>query len=200
MRKLINKNTLFGFIIGLTVMGIVGVSAATLYYSNEVSYKPTDTTWNVDNVKDALDELHEKSSDLPDELTISGTPTWNINSTKSNYTIMEGHGLYLFNKPIDLTKYKYLVLVHHKYEYYNATLGIGVIGNKDATLSECQNISTKKTISWAGNMNTARNIMVTYLDVSELKGDYYPFLYYVSNMYSGYLYYYLTTDETIPTI
>lgn len=58
MKKII-KNNIFGFIIGIIITSSVSVIAATLYLSNQVSYTPTDTTWNVDNVKDALDELHD---------------------------------------------------------------------------------------------------------------------------------------------
>ena len=61
MKKLINKNTLFGFIIGLIITSSVGVIATTLYYSNEVSYTPEDNNWNVDNVKDALDSLYSET-------------------------------------------------------------------------------------------------------------------------------------------
>src|SRR5574344_228489 len=116
MKKIINliKNNISGFIIGVLITSSVGVIAATLYFSNQVSYTPNDNNWKVDNVKDALDELHENSSDLPDELTISGTPTWKsnaaINGSASNYVMMQSSKLYLFDRSIDLTKYKYLVL------------------------------------------------------------------------------------------
>lgn len=196
MKKII-KNNIFGFIIGGLIFGVIGVGAATLYNASQVSY-------NDGNVKDALDELYRNTSNLPDELMISGTPTWKsnaaINSNTSNYVMMQPSKLYLFDRAIDLTKYKYLVLVYNKSDYYTATLGMGVINKNDATLSECKNITTKNTISWNGNSIDKKTPQIIYLDVSDLNGNYYPFIYYSSNIYSGYLYYYLTTDETIPTI
>ena len=66
MKRILNliKNNIFGFIIGIVVASSVSVIAATVYYSNQVSYTPTDTTWNVENVKDALDELRSIETEL----------------------------------------------------------------------------------------------------------------------------------------
>lgn len=71
MKKIINliKNNIFGFIIGVLITSSVGIGAATLYFSNEVSYTPTDTTWNVDNVKEALDELYSIENEFKNNVS-----------------------------------------------------------------------------------------------------------------------------------
>ena len=55
MKNLITK--LFFFILGALVMGISAVFAYS-YIAEEVGFTPTDTEWNVDNTKDALDNLN----------------------------------------------------------------------------------------------------------------------------------------------
>lgn len=62
MKKIINKNTIFGFLIGIIITGSISVLATNyLYQSEDVSYNGTQP-----NVKAALDELfimsNEKSS------------------------------------------------------------------------------------------------------------------------------------------
>ena len=56
------KKYLIGFIIGVLVFG-TSVYAVTsyIYSSNEVSYTPGDSNWNVGNVKEALDNLKSTS-------------------------------------------------------------------------------------------------------------------------------------------
>ena len=54
------------FILGIIVGGIIfgtSIYAATTYYyaANEVSYIPSDSTWNVTTVKAALDNLKSTS-------------------------------------------------------------------------------------------------------------------------------------------
>ena len=78
MRKVIKliKNNILGFIIGVLMTSSVGVIAATLYYSNQVSYTPSDTSWNVDNVEKALNELRSSSvNNKSTEIYYLGTGT-----------------------------------------------------------------------------------------------------------------------------
>lgn len=57
MRKII-KNPIFTFILGALIFGgIIGVSAYTIL-ANDIGYTPKDSTWEVDNVKDAIDDLY----------------------------------------------------------------------------------------------------------------------------------------------
>ena len=58
MKKLL-KSRLFFFILGALVFSISAVFAYS-YFAQGVGFVPSDTSWNVDNIKDALDELKEK--------------------------------------------------------------------------------------------------------------------------------------------
>lgn len=53
------KQFLIGFIIGGLIFGCVTVYAAVLIASNEVSYTPGDSNWNVDNTESALNDLYD---------------------------------------------------------------------------------------------------------------------------------------------
>ena len=57
MEKIINKNIIIGFIIGLIVMGGIGVGATTLYNSIQISYEET-------NVFNALNDLYAMKTEL----------------------------------------------------------------------------------------------------------------------------------------
>ena len=57
MKKVI-KNPLFTFILGILICGTTGVLASTLMASN-ISYTPKDSTWKVNNVEDAIDDLYK---------------------------------------------------------------------------------------------------------------------------------------------
>ena len=47
------------FILGALVFGGISFVFAFDFSADNVSYTPIDTTWNVDNVKDAIDNLHD---------------------------------------------------------------------------------------------------------------------------------------------
>ena len=60
--KIFVKNNLFGFLLGfLLCSGIV--YAATLYNASDITYKPTDASWEVSNVSEALNVLKNKLDD-----------------------------------------------------------------------------------------------------------------------------------------
>ncbi len=61
MKKFI-KNNILGFILGAIIFG-GGVYAATLLDSKDVTYTPSDSSFNVSNVNGALDELYTKISE-----------------------------------------------------------------------------------------------------------------------------------------
>ena len=62
MRKILKKNNIFAFILGAIIFGSIGVVSAYAIFANDIGYTPKDTTWEVDNVKDAIDDLYAKSS------------------------------------------------------------------------------------------------------------------------------------------
>ena len=67
MKKIINKlksNLLFTFIISGIIFGSIGIYAASLYYAKDVQYEPTDETWEVSNVSEAIDSLYSMKEEL----------------------------------------------------------------------------------------------------------------------------------------
>ena len=64
MKKIFKKSNVFSFILGAIIFGgIVGVSAYTILAS-DIGYTPSDNSWQVNNVKDAIDELYSKSNTI----------------------------------------------------------------------------------------------------------------------------------------
>lgn len=72
MKKNLKRNLFIFFIFAFGITA--GVGAAVVYYSQEISYTPTDSTWNVSNVKEALDSLYTVKTGL-DEIKAYGTAT-----------------------------------------------------------------------------------------------------------------------------
>jgi len=56
MKKLLNKNSIFCFILGGLIFGSIGIYAASMYNSNDITY--SNKNFGVTNVKDALDNLY----------------------------------------------------------------------------------------------------------------------------------------------
>ena len=52
------KSLVIGVLVGGIVFGSIGVAAATYFSASQVSYSPSDTSWNVSDVKGALDDLY----------------------------------------------------------------------------------------------------------------------------------------------
>ena len=69
--KKVFKNKQFILIIIAIIFLSIGIKATTLYYSNQVSYTPTDTNWNVNNVADALNDLRSIKQQL-DNIKVFG--------------------------------------------------------------------------------------------------------------------------------
>ena len=55
------KKFILGLIIGAITFGTVGVYAALKYQASQVSYTPSDKTWKVSNVEDAINDLYNNS-------------------------------------------------------------------------------------------------------------------------------------------
>ena len=93
MKKII-KNNLFGFILGILVCS--GIVYAASYYAKDVTYNPTDASWEVSNVNDALDDLYTNIKDKEMELLWENT---------TNDGFVSGGTIEL-----DLSNYRYIVL------------------------------------------------------------------------------------------
>jgi len=60
------KNNIFGFIIGGLIFGSIGIYGSNVYESNSIEYSPTDASWEVSNVGDAINSLHSVVTELDD--------------------------------------------------------------------------------------------------------------------------------------
>ena len=56
MKKII-KNPVFMFILGSIIFGSIGIVSAYTILAKDVGYTPKDTTWKVNNVEDAINDL-----------------------------------------------------------------------------------------------------------------------------------------------
>ena len=62
MKKIFKKSNIFSFLLGTIIFtGITSVAAYTIF-ANDIGYTPKDTTWKVDNVKDAIDDLYTNAN------------------------------------------------------------------------------------------------------------------------------------------
>ena len=84
MRKLIQKlknNTIFGFILGGIIFGSVVYAAS--YYAKDVMYDPTDESWEVNNVNNALNDLYDMKTELDNLKSLGDATTNDIMSGKT---------------------------------------------------------------------------------------------------------------------
>jgi len=58
MKKLFNVKIIVIFIIGFIIFGSIGIYGANVYHSNSIEYSPTDSSWNVSNVEEAINDLN----------------------------------------------------------------------------------------------------------------------------------------------
>ena len=76
------KKILIGFILGGLIFG--SIVYATSYYAKDVAYEPTDASWEVNNVEDALNSLYEDSkSNDSSEIIVGMSMTQSITDTTS---------------------------------------------------------------------------------------------------------------------
>ena len=57
MKKILNKNSIIGFLFGAVIFGSIASVFAFDLMAQNVGFTPRETSWEVDNVKDALDIL-----------------------------------------------------------------------------------------------------------------------------------------------
>ena len=94
------KSNIFSFIVGAVLFGGIGVVAAYNMLAKDIKYTPSDTSWNVDNVEDAIDDLYaNKNKEILNKFTLKvraesysstyqGVTNYNMNnmsSIKDNY-------------------------------------------------------------------------------------------------------------------
>ena len=70
------KSRFFSFILGALMFGFLSVVFAYSYVASEIGFNTADSTWNVDNVKDALDYLRHNQIYGKYSLTEQEIGTW----------------------------------------------------------------------------------------------------------------------------
>ena len=82
-----NKEIIIGFIIGILIFGTLGVTAATLINSKEVTYDNTNTGFTSTNLQDATDELYQKIADKNNVIKFKLGDYVNMTPTKTSFTV-----------------------------------------------------------------------------------------------------------------
>ena len=102
--KDILKSRVFAFVLGAIIFGGIGVASAIIYQSKDVIYTPTETTWEVDNVKDALDDLYINASKFKTMTIGLQARSWSTSSESSALLDFSPFvGIYKYFKVINLT-------------------------------------------------------------------------------------------------
>jgi len=63
MKKIFDKKVIFSFILGIILCGGI-VYGTNLYKSEDIKYDSTDSSWEVSNVKDAINSLYSIKNEL----------------------------------------------------------------------------------------------------------------------------------------
>ena len=114
MKKIISKNTIFSFTLGIILCS--GIVYAASYYAKDVKYEPMDTSWNVSNVNEALNSLYN----LSESSSISKiAKDSNGNDASVHYY---GSRISSVTKTFKMNKGKYTLFVFSTYnDIYSAT-------------------------------------------------------------------------------
>ena len=132
MKKIINKYTIFAFILGAIIFSSVSVYAYLVAASN-VSYTPSNTSWNVSNVNSALNSLYTMAQNKISSGTITNV------SVSTEYTINTG-----------------LTQIHHFYALqYNGSTNMIAFADYDSAYPSYQVRGGRKTGAGTTGCNTA---------------------------------------------
>ena len=104
MKKIFKKSNIFAFIIGALIFGSIGVVSAYTIFANDIGYTPSDTTWDVDNVKDAIDDLYIKMINNPINIIDSNNrTTYNIPNGVTKAYVLYSHSTSFENLNLEIT-------------------------------------------------------------------------------------------------
>lgn len=98
--KKIFKSRVFAFVLGALLFGSIGVVSAYTILANDIGYTPSNTTWEVDNVKDAIDDLYTKANNQKVATQVATLTTQGATYTMQNdgyiigSIVGEGQGAY----------------------------------------------------------------------------------------------------------
>ena len=103
--KKITKSDIFFFTLGALVFSSISVVFAYSINATNVGITPTETSWQVDNVYDALEYIH----DVDLEILMS------LSSDKFNGTYKQAHGTSSNNLTSNFTKGTYFIMLYYSY-------------------------------------------------------------------------------------
>ena len=161
MKKIINKNTIFGFIIGLIVCGVT-VYAATNYMASQITYGNNGKA----TVEAALDDLYTKANKQ-------------ISFTKYDFSDSYGDQTTSRSTQLDLQKGKYIVFVEQHRSWINpsatsvsrnTTTQIGITCTNDCISQNISNygyLNRSSGSSCAGYPRLNINNSIYYVQVGE---------------------------------
>lgn len=144
--KKIFKSRIFAFVLGAILFGGIGVVSAYTILANNIGYTPKDTTWkktngeDITNVKDAIDDLYDKTNNKSDLLWINNNKTtgisaFDVNVNLSNYTKIMVVGYYdTWNSPYELGFYSIINVGESK--TMRCTFKTDDYNTRDVTVSE----------------------------------------------------------------
>ena len=146
MKKIFRKSNIFSFLLGAILFGGIGVVSAYTILANNIGYTPKDTTWkktngeDITNVKDAIDDLYDKTNNKFDLLWINNNKTtgisaFDVNVNLSNYTKIMVVGYYdPWNSPYQLGFYSIINVGESK--TMRCTYNENNYNTRDVTVSE----------------------------------------------------------------
>jgi len=82
MKKIINKSSIFTFILGILFCNGI-IYGVNLYKSEDIQYTPTDNSWEVDNVNDALNDLYNIKKELDNIKNLGDATSSDIEKDKT---------------------------------------------------------------------------------------------------------------------
>lgn len=162
MKKIFRKSNIFSFILGSIIFGGIGVVSAHTIFATDIGYTSKSSTWKVDNVKDAIDDLYEKSQ------YVNGSNIEKIELGTLNYTFGSGsYSSYSDTKTIDVKEIiplGYSTLSENNFSYEIYYVENGYVLNNRYLKSTLNN----PTLSY--NVNTG--ILSLTINVNNGESDY----------------------------
>lgn len=81
------KKTVFAFLLGVVLTGSIAGVVALNYNAKDVSYTPSDTNWNVNNVEDAIKDLKSSGGSISKNMTIEELQAYSVSAAPTSVTI-----------------------------------------------------------------------------------------------------------------
>ena len=108
------RKYIVGLLVVILLSGTVVYAANYLYHANEVSYTSNNKNWDVDNVKDALDELYAKKAVIKElKAEIADVKNMNVMNKLSYQGVSASWSTVVSNVPY-ISTFKRL-MIHYRY-------------------------------------------------------------------------------------